>query len=95
MAKRGASNFLLKIGCSSSNPPNFDQLRTIWAHYDQDDNNTLDRDEFELFFRDMCKLFGETFTEADFHTLWTAFDTNGDNVISWEEFTDGFEAGLV
>ena len=59
----------------------------IWAEYDTDGNNWLDKDEMRPFVLDIlseCKI-GTNYNDRDFDRVFSMFDTNGDGQVSKQE----------
>lgn len=65
-----------------------DAARVLFNTFDKDGNNFLDRDELTAFLTQLA------FEPSEHETVITRLDSNGDGILSFDEFFKWFELGL-
>ena len=81
--------------CSEKKDPHEDIINELWETYDKNHNSQIDREEFDKFMTDICKMIGRRLTPACYDRLFKKADTDHSGFLNKEQFAKLVRENIV
>ena len=59
----------------------------LWTTYDKNHNDRIDRDEFDKFMNDICRMIGRKISHSDYDKLFHKSDVDRSGYLSKDQFS--------